>query len=110
MIFVFIFNKLIIKLINIIYYILYIISNPPIIYKKFHKYKPVDEFKEIQWFALTDNYGTEYGDADGTIIDQDQLRGNKKYPISDLEDPSEIVIWKDYDDLLEELPNNDIGE
>ena len=151
-------------------------SNPPIIYKKFHKYKPVDEFKGIQWFALTDNYGTEYGDItksykfkkepkllnigdadvrviienevqkddpkmikychpdeqysgtkantkyhnilkdifgeeyDGTIIDEDQLRGNTKYSISDLEGPSEIVIWKDYNDLLEEQQNNNIGK
>jgi hypothetical protein len=37
-------------------------SNPPIIYKKFHKYISVDEFKGIKWFALADNYGTEYGD------------------------------------------------
>jgi hypothetical protein len=151
-------------------------SNPPIIYKKFHKYKPIDEFKGNQWFALTGDYGTEYGDItksykfkkepkllnvgdadvrvmienevqkddpkmveychpdeqysgtrantkyhnilkdifgeeyDGTIIDQDQLRGNTKYAISDLEGPSEIVIWKDYDDLLEEQQNNDIGK
>ena len=56
---------------------------------------------------LKDIFGEEY---DGTIIDQDQLRGNTKYTISDLEGPSEIVIWKDYDHLLEELPNNDIGK
>jgi hypothetical protein len=151
-------------------------SNPPIIYKKFHKYISVDEFKGIQWFALADNYGTEYGDItkaykfkrepkllnigdadvrvmienevqkddpkmveychpdeqysgtrantkyhnilkdifgeeyDGTIIDHEQLHGNETYPISDLEGPSEIVIWKDYNDLLEEQQNNDIGK
>ena len=38
-------------------------SNPPIIYKKFHKYRPIDEFKGIQWFALTGDYGTMYGDV-----------------------------------------------
>ena len=151
-------------------------SNPPIIYKKFHKYRPIDEFKGIQWFALTGDYGTMYGDVtksyrfkqnpkllnigdadvrvmieneiekydptmlkycdpdqqysgtsantkyhnlvkhifgqeyDGTIIDEEQLHGNTKYPISELEGPSEIVIWKDYDELLEELPNDDIAK
>jgi hypothetical protein len=150
-------------------------SNPLIIYKQFHKYKPVEDFSGHQWFALTKNYGTEYGDIsrryqfrkepkllnigdadlrvmienevnkrdpnllvycnpdeqysgtksnkkyhdilqnifgedyDGTIIDQNQLNGNKKYPISELEGPSEIVIWKDYDGLLEELPD-DMGK
>ena len=149
---------------------------PSIIYKKFHKYKPVEDFKGHQWFALTDNYGTVYGDIsksynfrkspkllnigdadvrvmietnvknidpkllpychpdeqysgtnsnkkyhdilkdiygeeyDGTIIDEQQLHGNSKYPISELEGPSEIVIWKDYTDLLEELPREDTGK
>lgn len=151
-------------------------SNPSIIYKKFRKYKPVEDFKGHQWFALTDNYGTEYGDIsrsyrfkrepkllnvgdadvrvmienevkkedpklvtlchpdeqysgtrankkyhdmlqnifgqeyDGTIIDQNQLKENEKYPTEELEGPSEIVIWKDYDDLLDELPSDNIGK
>jgi hypothetical protein len=52
-------------------------------------------------------FGQEY---DGTIIDEEQLHGNTKYPISELEGPSEIVIWKDYNELLEELPNDDIAK
>jgi len=148
-------------------------SNPSIIYKKFRRYKPLADFRGHQWFALTENYGTEYGDIsrsyrfkrepkllnigdadvrvmieeeikkedpklvalchpdeqysgtnankkyhdmlqkifgqeyDGTIIDQNNLKGNEKYPTEELEGPSEIVIWKDYDDLLEELPNTE---
>jgi hypothetical protein len=151
-------------------------SNPDIIYKKFHKYKPVEDFNGHQWFALSDNYGTVYGDIsksynfkkspkllnigdadvrvmietevknidpnllaychpdeqysgtnsnkkyhdilkniygeeyDGTIIDENQLHGNSKYPISELEGPSEIVIWKDHGDLLEELPEGNMGK
>lgn len=151
-------------------------SNSLIIHKKFRKYKPLADFRGHQWFALTENYGTEYGDIsrsyrfkkkpkllnvgdadvrvmienevekedpnlvalchpdeqysgtkankkyhdmlqnifgqeyDGTIIDNDQLKGNEKYPTEELEGPSEIVIWKDYDDLLEELPVDDTGK
>lgn len=32
-----------------------------IIYKKFKRYKPLDKMKGLQWFALTNDYGTEYG-------------------------------------------------
>jgi hypothetical protein len=145
-------------------------SAPSIIYKKFHKYKPIQEFKGHQWFALEDNYGADtygaitksynfkkppklldIGDADvrimiedeikkthpelvkychpdeqysgttgnkkchsliqeifgqeydGTIINIDKLKGNSKYTIGDLEGATEIVIWKDYPDLLEEI-------
>ena len=151
-------------------------SNHPIIYKKFHNYKPIDNFKGHQWFALKEDYGTEYGNIsrsyqfkkepklldignanvremieneikkddsinarvchpdeqysgtkankkchdiikqifgdeyDGTVIDEDNLHGNETYSSEDLEGPSEIVIWKDYNDLLKELPNNDIGK
>lgn len=46
-------------------------------------------------------FGTEY---DGTIIDETQLQGNSKYPVEELEGPTEIVIWKHLDDLLEEIP------
>ena len=143
-----------------------------IIYKQFHKYKPVEDFEGAQWFALQKNYGTEYGDIsksytfrrnpklldvgdadvrvmiekevkdpqllachpdeqysgtiankryhailqkifgdeyDGTIIDENHLKGNEKYSIEDLEGPSEIVIWKDYGDLLKELPSENSG-
>ena len=151
-------------------------STPSIIYKKFHKYKPVKDFKENQWFALTNNYGTEYGDItrsynlkkkpnlldigdadvrimiedevkkrdpkslrtchpdeqysgttgnkkyhnlvkgifgqeyDGTIINKNNLKSNSKYTIDYLEGVSEIVIWKDYNDLLEEIPEEEIPE
>ena len=33
-----------------------------IIYKQFHKYIPLDKMKDLQWFALTKNYGEVYGD------------------------------------------------
>ncbi len=144
---------------------------PSIIYKKFHKYKPVSEMNGLQWFALENNYGDgtygnitksyrfkrepkllNIGDADvrveieeeikktgagqdiinsldpneqysggpfnkkyheivkgrfineydGTIIDESQLKGNDKYSVEDLEGPTEIVIWRDFEDLLEE--------
>ena len=156
--------------------LLYIMSAPSIIYKKFHKYKPTQDFKGHQWFALTNSYGTEYGDItrgynfkkppklldigdadvrimiedevkksdpksvrtchpdeqysgttankkyhnlvkdifgqeyDGTIIDGTNLKSNSKYSIDDLEGPSEIVIWKDYNDLLEEIPEEDVSQ
>ena len=152
-------------------------SAPSIIYKKFHKYKPIQDFKGHQWFALTDNYGADVygaitksynfkkppklldiGDADvrimiedeikkkdpnlvkychpdeqysgttgnkkchnliqdifgqeydGTIIDIDNLKSNSKYTINDLEGATEIVIWKDYTDLLEEIHEEDISQ
>jgi hypothetical protein len=152
-------------------------SAPSIIYKKFHKYKPIQEFKGHQWFALTDNYGADVygaitksynfkkppnlldiGDADvrimiedeikkkdpnlvkychpdeqysgttgnkkchnliqdifgeeydGTIIDIDNLKSNSKYTINDLEGATEIVIWKDYTDLLEEIHEEDVSQ
>ena len=151
-------------------------SAPSIIYKKFHKYKPTQDFKGHQWFALTNSYGTEYGNItrgynfkkppklldigdadvrimiedevkkkdpklvrdchpdeqysgttankkyhnlvkdifgqeyDGTIIDGANLKSNSKYSIDDLEGPSEIVIWKDYNDLLEEIPEEDVSQ
>ena len=45
-------------------------------------------------------YGYEY---DGTIIDEKNLKGNEKYPLQKLEGPSEIVIWKDYSNLIKEV-------
>jgi hypothetical protein len=144
---------------------------PSIIYKKFHKYKPLSEMNGLQWFALNNNYGDgtygnitktyrfkrepkllNIGDADvrveieeeikktgagqdvinnldpntqysggpfnkkyheiikgrfineydGTIINEAQLKGNDKYSVEDLEGATEIVIWKDFEDLLEE--------
>jgi hypothetical protein len=152
-------------------------SAPSIIYKKFHKYKPIQDFKGHQWFALTDNYGADVygaitksynfkkppklldiGDADvrimieyeikkkdpelvkychpdeqysgttgnkkchnliqdifgeeydGTIIDIGNLKSNSKYTINDLEGATEIVIWKDYTDLLEEIHEEDVSQ
>ena len=152
-------------------------SAPSIIYKKFHKYKPIQDFKGHQWFALTDNYGDDVygaitksytfkkppklldiGDADvrimiedeikkndpnlvkychpdeqysgttgnkkchnliqdifgeeydGTIIDIGNLKSNSKYTINDLEGATEIVIWKDYTDLLEEIHEEDVSQ
>ena len=32
------------------------------IYKKFAKYIPLNEMDGFQWFALSPNYGTTYGD------------------------------------------------
>jgi hypothetical protein len=144
---------------------------PSIIYKKFHKYKPVSEMNGLQWFALENSYGDgtygnitksyrfkrepkllNIGDADvrveieeeikktgagqdvinnldpntqysggpfnkkyheiikgrfgdeydGTIIDEAQLKGNDKYSVEDLEGATEIVIWRNFEDLLEE--------
>jgi len=140
-----------------------------IIYKKFAKYIPLNEMKGLQWFALTSNYGTTYGDItkkyhfkekpklldignanvrsmiketikpydkniikysdpneqysggvmnkkyhdlvkqyfgekyDGTIIDEENLQGNDEYPEEELEGPTEIVLWKNYPELLEEV-------
>jgi hypothetical protein len=42
---------------------------------------------------------------DGTIIDEKNLKNGQKYSSEDMEGPSEIVLWKDFTELLEELPN-----
>lgn len=55
---------------------------------------------------LKANFGDEY---DGTIMDEHNLVGNQIYSKEELDGPSEIVIWKDYDELLEELPSNNGG-
>ena len=47
-------------------------------------------------------FGKKYN---GTIIDETKLQGNNEYSIEDLEGPSEIVIWDNYTDLLEEVKN-----
>ena len=55
-------------------------------------------------------FGNDY---DGTIIDENNLRSNTLYSEFDLDSVSEIVIWKDYDDLLYELGDdlkNDLGD
>jgi len=39
-------------------------------------------------------------DYDGTIIDESRLIASKKYSVEDLDGPSEIVLWKDFDKLL----------
>jgi hypothetical protein len=41
-------------------------------------------------------------DYDGTIIDENHLHGNGEYSADDLAGPSEVVLWKNYDELLEE--------
>ena len=147
---------------------------PSVIYKKFAKYIPLNQMSGLQWFALTNNYGTSYGDInkeyhiiktpklldignanirsmikqtiqsrepqiidysdpnqqysggemnkkyhilvkkyfendyDGTIIDEKHLQGNNEYSIEDLEGPSEIVIWGNYTDLLDEVKSGGV--
>jgi hypothetical protein len=41
---------------------------------------------------------------DGTIIDAKNLKTGQKYSIEDMEGASEIVLWKDFTELLEEIP------
>jgi len=51
-----------------------------------------------------------FGDLyDGTIIDENHLQGNTKYSAEDLEGPSEVVLWKNYPELLEEISSNGSG-
>ena len=45
-------------------------------------------------------YGDEY---DGTIIDEKNLKGNSTYEVDELAGASEIVLWKEHSDLIEEL-------
>ena len=56
---------------------------------------------------IQDIFGQEY---DGTIIDIGNLKSNSKYTINDLEGATEIVIWKDYTDLLEEIHEEDVSQ
>ena len=42
-------------------------------------------------------------DYDGTIIDENNLKSSYKYSTDDLEGPSEIVLWKDFSILLQEI-------
>ena len=140
-----------------------------IIYKQFNSFIPLNKMTGLQWFALTKNYGTSYGniiqayefvrvpkllnigdgfireqiekiigpkdpsiliysdpdeqysggrsnkiyhelvrqyfgkDYDGTIIDSQNLKASDKYSQEDLEGPSEIVLWKEFDTLLREI-------
>lgn len=37
-------------------------SEYSVIYKKFAKYIPLEQMSGLQWFALTNDYGTAYGD------------------------------------------------
>ena len=46
-------------------------------------------------------FGENY---DGTIIDENNLKSSSKYSAADLEGANEIVIWKDYSLLLQEVP------
>lgn len=140
------------------------------IYKQFYqKVIPLNEMTGLQWFALTENYGSSYGEIlktyefikkpklldigngnirekieefilpydssiliysdpdeqysggrsnkiyhelvkkyfekeyDGTIIDESKLVPSPKYLKDDLEGPSEIVLWKDFNVLLREI-------
>ena len=56
---------------------------------------------------IQDIFGQEY---DGTIIDIGNLKSNSKYTINDLEGATEIVIWKDYTDLLEEIHEEEVSQ
>jgi len=42
-------------------------------------------------------------DYDGTIIDSANLKDGDKYTVDDLEGASEVVIWKDFDNILREV-------
>ena len=44
-------------------------------------------------------FGEEY---DGTIIEADKLKDGKKYSKEDMEGATEVVIWKDFTELLKE--------
>jgi hypothetical protein len=46
-----------------------------------------------------------WSEYDGTIIDDTNLKGGQKYSKEDLDGASEIVIWKDFTELLDELPS-----
>jgi hypothetical protein len=50
-------------------------------------------------------FGENY---DGTIIDENNLKSSRKYSEADLEGANEIVIWKDYSILLEEVSSGGI--
>jgi len=57
--------------------------------------------KNKEYHSLVEKYfGNTY---DGTFIDENQLQGNQDYSKEDLEGPSEIVLWRDYPELLEEI-------
>jgi hypothetical protein len=45
-------------------------------------------------------FGDEY---DGTIIDENNLKSGDKYTAEDLEGPTEVVIWGNFDELLREV-------
>ena len=50
-----------------------------------------------------------FGDTyDGTIIDEKNLKGNRDYSAEDLDGASEVVLWKDFDQLLEEENTNSV--
>lgn len=67
------------------------------------KYSDPDEqyqgtFANKRYHMLVKEYfGEKY---DGTIIDENHLMEGDKYTTDDLEGPSEIVLWRDYDNLL----------
>jgi hypothetical protein len=145
------------------------IAKDTIIYKKFKTYRPLHEMTGLEWFALTSDYGTSYGDItkkykfkktpnlldigdgsiremvaddikehhpeiieysdpdqqysggngnkkyhnlvktyfddeyEGTIIDSENLKASSEYTIESMDGPTEIVIWKDFTELLEEV-------
>ena len=56
-------------------------------------------FNKIYHKIIKGRFIDEY---DGTIINGAELKGNDKYSVDDLEGPTEIVIWRDFTDLLEE--------
>ena len=58
-----------------------------------------------KYHELVKKYFSNY---DGTIIDANKLIGNDKYKVEDLAGPTEIVLWKDFTTLLEEV--NDVAQ
>ena len=58
------------------------------------------EFNKKYHRLVEKYFGNEY---DGTIIDENHLQGNEEYSKDDLDGPSEIVLWKDYPILLDEV-------
>lgn len=58
------------------------------------------EFNKKYHLLVQKYFGNEY---DGTIIDEHHLKGNTKYLAEDLDGPSEVVLWYNYPELLEEI-------
>jgi hypothetical protein len=85
-----------------------------IIYKKFKKYKSLDEMNNLQWFALTNDYGTVYGDItkkynfkkDPKLLDIGD--GKVREMIEEVIEPhdSKIIQYSDPDEQYSGGPSN----